>query len=74
MTAITGVSIKKNAKSKATLIAIDLRKHPGIIPVLQEQGLPSQSDWEKESADCVSVEEAFAHLDKTIDNFYAGGR
>ena len=74
MTAINGVSLKKNAKGKATHVAIDLRKHPGIISVLQEQGLLSKSDWEKESADCVSVEEAFAHLDKTIDNFYAGRR
>jgi hypothetical protein len=71
MAAIPGVQLKKNEKGTTTHISIDLRKHPEMIPILEEKGLLHKNNWEQEAAKCITVEELRTSLHQLITDHYA---
>jgi hypothetical protein len=69
-----GVQLKKSIKGKITHIAINLQKHPDIIPVLKEKGLIPKTPFEQEAENALTVDEMRNRIHQKIKDFYANRR
>ncbi len=69
MSAISGITTKKNARGKITHVTVDVRKHKEVIPMFNEIGLIPKTKFQEQCEKGTPLEEARQELLAHVRSF-----
>jgi hypothetical protein len=69
MSAISGITTKKNARGQITHLTVDVRKHKEVIPMFNEIGLMPKTKFQEKCEKGTPLEEARQELLAHVRSF-----
>lgn len=70
MSAISGITTKKNARGQITHVTVDVRKHKEVIPMFNEIGLIPKTKFQEQWEKGTPIEEAFDEIKTHIKSLW----